>query len=247
MPNKTQQFLTYLGKSWYNSIPLKSLWEVRIYQNPTVATDRDLGDGPPAPPTSLVNSIGNVLNLYENAGGVRKRFTTIEGDFLIEAGTGNNLSFLAQSISMPTDSFGVDYTEITAAMGGLRGGYYGENKDTYQSVTVSFLETNRDIFEFFFRPWNIAAGCKGLIEDGDRSTNIKANMDVTLYTKGTNLNFDPIGRARTADWQIRKKYSFEGVVPVSVSGEELNYEPTTGTSIVRDVQFTFKSYNVSTS
>jgi len=240
MPNKTQQFLTYLGRSWYNSIPLKSLWEVKIYQ--TVATPR-----PPLAPTNLVGNIGNVLDLYENAGGTRKRFTNINEDFLTLAGDGdsNNLSFLAQSISLPTDSFNVDYTDITAAMGGLRGGYFSENKDKYQSVTVSFLETNRDIFEFFFRPWNIAAGCKGLIEDGIQSTNIKANMDVTLYTKGTNFDFAPTGRARTADWRARKKYSFEGVVPVNVSGEELNYEPTTGTSIVRDVQFTFRSYNVS--
>lgn len=239
MPNKTQQFLTYLGKSWNNSIPLKSLWEVKIYQNPSPGRQG-------ATPGDLIFKIGNVLDLYEGGGTTRKRFKTINGEFLnlIGDGTGNNLSFLAQSMSMPTDSFGVDYTDITPGMGGLRGGYFSENKDKYQSVTVSFLETNRDVFEFFFRPWNIAAGCKGLIEDGDETTNIKANMDVTLYTKGSNLDFDPSGRTRTADWQPRKKYTFEGIVPINVAGDELTYEPTTGTNLVRDVQFTFRSYNV---
>lgn len=239
MPNKTQQFLAYLGKSWDNSIPLKSLWEVNIYQIPSTTNT-------PLRPVNLVNNISNVLDIYEGGGTTRKRFNTISNNFLTLAGNGggNNLSFLAQSIAMPTDSFGVDYTEITAAMGGLRGGYFSENKDKYQSVTVSFLETNRDVFEFFFRPWNIAAGCKGLIEDGNKNTNIKANMDLSLYTKGSNLDFAPSGRTRTADWQLRKKYSFEGVVPINVAGEELTYEPTTGTNLVRDVQFTFRSYNV---
>jgi hypothetical protein len=242
MPNKTQQFLAYLGKSWENSIPLKSLWEVNITSSPTIKSDGISLSG------NITQSISNVLDIYEGGGpGIkRKRFQTINNDFLILAGdgSGNNLSFLAQSISMPTDSFGVDYTEITAGMGGLRGGYFSESKDKYQSVTVSFLETNRDVFEFFFRPWNIAAGCKGLIEDGDENTNIKANMDISLYTKGSRNEFTPKGKARTAEWQLRKKYSFEGVVPINVAGEELTYEPTTGTNLVRDVQFTFKSYNV---
>jgi hypothetical protein len=240
MPNKTTQFLTFLGKDWNNSIPLKSLWEVNIYQTVTI----------PLTPTNLISNINNILNVYENSGGVnstRKRFQTVEPNFITRNGTGNtsNLSFLAQKISMPTDSFSVDYTDVPNM--GLRGGYFGESRDKYQSVSVSFFETNRDIFEFFLRPWAIAASYKGLIEDGVATTNIKANMDLVLYSKGSNLDFEPSGRTRTADWRLRKVYKFEGVVPISVPGDELSYEATTMGDLVRDVSFTFRTYSVESS
>jgi len=242
MPNKTQQFLTYLGKSWNNSIPIKSLWEVSITPSiPTPSTNGTNRSGPP----DLVSNINNILNVYENGGAdntIRKRFTTVDPSFLINEYTTTNLSFLAQKISMPTDSFDVDYTTVPSM--GLRGGYYGETRDKYQSVTVSFFETNRDIFEFFLRPWAIAASYKGLVEDNVATTNIKANMKLIQYSKGNRLDFDPVGRARTAEWRPRKVYNFEGVVPISVPGDELSYEATTIGDLVRDVSFTFKTYSV---
>lgn len=237
MPNKTTQFLTFLGKDWNNSIPLKSLWEVNIYQNPSPG---QVGNQP----ADLVSHISNILNVYEGGGATRKRFNTIDANFTRLNGIGDtsNLSFLAQKISMPTDSFSVDYTDVPSM--GLRGGYFGESRDKYQSVSVSFFETNRDIFEFFLRPWAIAASYKGLVEDGVNSTDIKANMDLKLYSKGSNLDFDPNGRTRTADWRLRKIYKFEGVVPISVPGDELSYQATAMGDLVRDVSFTFRTYSV---
>ena len=231
MPARTQSFLSYLGDNLYNSIPVKSLWELNLSVKG--------GSG-----SELIKGINNVLNIYEGSGTDRKRFKEIKtGNSIFgvwDDGTPTGLSFLVQSVTLPTDAFGVEYTDTTG-LGGFRGGYYGMEREKYQSIDIEFLETFKDVFEFFIRPWSIAVGYKGLIEDGDPNTNLKADMDVTLYSRSE------IGTSQSnqKSWSSRKRYHFTGVVPVSVPGETLSYDPVTDKSrVVRQASFAFADYFV---
>lgn len=145
----------------------------------------------------------------------------------VALGTPNH-SLLAQKVAFPTDTVVSNYTS-NQNMGGLYGGYYTSNRENYQAITVSFLETNRDIIDLLFRPWVVATSYVGFIEDPTIS--IKTNMNVTVYGKNT-----------TTDWKARKKYIFEGVQPTTVMGDNLSYEKDY--SIVRDVMFHFKRYYI---
>ncbi len=145
----------------------------------------------------------------------------------VALGTPNH-SLLAQKVAFPTDTVVSNYTS-NQNMGGLYGGYYTSNRENYQAITVSFLETNRDIIDLLFRPWVVATSYVGFIEDPTIS--IKTNMNVTVYGKYT-----------TTDWKARKKYIFEGVQPTTVMGDNLSYEKDY--SIVREVMFHFKRYYI---
>lgn len=233
MPRRTEQFLAYLGKNWNNSLPLRNLWEVNFSVPLARAINLDVG-----PPTAtqggavdLESNIQRVIETYEGA----KRFSVIPGFFNSQSnGEVSNISFLAQSISLPTDAFDVSVSNNDNA-GGYRGGYIGGDRTQYQPLTISFLETNIDVFEYLLRPWTIACAYKGLIEDGIPGTNIKAGMEVIQYSR-QGFNVDT--------WLPRKQYSFQGVVPISIEGDKLTYEPNDISNIVRSASFTFKDYTM---
>lgn len=238
MANKIQQFLNFLklgpDGGWSNSIPLKNLWEIKLYNN-IIATSSGVRQS-----ISVTNSIRNVLNFYEGPG---RGFKSLRDDLFITFGDGttNGISFFAQGVTLPTDAVTVDYAQ-TPGMGGLKPGYYSSDREKYTSIDIEFFESNKDIFEYFIRPWMIATAYKGLIEDGDPTTNIKATIDISLYTKQSPTEYLEGGALKLRDWSERKRYRFEGVAPISVPGEQLSYENTF--DIKRKASFTFKDYTV---
>lgn len=137
-------------------------------------------------------------------------------------------TLLAQKISFPTDSVSTSYTD-TKNMGGLIGGYYAGDREPYNVITVDFLETNKDIIDFIMRPWVLAVAHKGLIEDGQ--FNIKTDLIANMYTKFSENN-----------WALRKKLTFEGIVPTTVTGDTLSYESSDNSKITRPCTFTYKRY-----
>lgn len=215
MPDKRSQFLNLISGKWGNSIPLKTLWVLTFDNLPGVIANVDNILGPNVLQTERVNS-----SLI--------KFPIAENNIDDTAGGVPNHSLLAQKVAFPTDTVVSNYTS-NQNMGGLYGGYYTSNRENYQAITVSFLETNRDIIDLLFRPWVIATSYVGFLEDP--SLNIKTNMNVTVY-----------GKYSTTDWKARKKYIFEGVQPTTVIGDNLSYEKDF--SIVRDVLFHFKRYYI---
>ncbi len=221
MPDKQSQFLNLISGKWENSIPLKTLWVLTFDNLPGVAKNVDLILGPVG---------GQVGSLFETERSNSSLIKFPIGDSNINdeiLGVPNH-SLLAQKVAFPTDTVVANYTS-NQNMGGLYGGYYTANRENYQAITVSFLETNRDIIDLLFRPWVIATSYVGFLEDP--SINIKTNMNVTVYGKYT-----------TTDWKARKKFIFEGVQPTTVTGDNLSYEKDY--SIVRDVMFHFKRYYI---
>lgn len=239
MPRRTEQFLSYLRKSRYNAIPLKNLWEITFSPEVQAPVNQVQSNNNGFGESNLVTSINNVLDIYESTNGVNRRRFPLRTDLLNIEGDGdiNGISFLAQKISLPTDAFNVTYSNNTS-MGGFKPGYIGDTREAYTTIDIDFIETYWDIFEYFLRPWAIAASYKGLIEDGDDSTNIKGKMFVTLYDRQGPLS-DIVDT-----WEVRKQYVFRGVVPASVPGEVLSYSSSEASNVVRTASFAFKDYYV---
>jgi hypothetical protein len=222
VPDKRSQFLNLISGRWENSIPLKTLWVLTFDNLPGVLFNVNKILGPTG---------GDAGNMYETerVNSSLIKFPIAVNNINDEILSAPNHSLLAQKVSFPTDTVVSNYTS-NQNMGGLYGGYYTSNRENYQSITVSFLETNKDIIDLLFRPWLIATSYMGFIEESP-DLNIKTNMNVTVYGKYT-----------TTDWKARKKYIFEGVQPTAVPGDELSYDKDY--SIIRDVMFHFKRYYI---
>lgn len=221
MPAKTSQFLNLISGRWENSIPLKTLWVLTFDNLPNVINNVNTILGPSG------GIQGGLLETERTNSSVIK-FPIAENNINDEIQGVPNHSLLAQKVVLPNDSVVASYTG-NQNMGGLYGGYFSANRENYTGITVSFLETNRDIIDLLFRPWLIASSYMGFIEDP--TFNIKTNINVTVY-----------GKYDTNDWKARKKYVFEGVQPTSVAGDTLSYDKYY--NLIRDVTFFFKRYYI---
>lgn len=106
--------------------------------------------------------------------------------------------------------------------GGFLPGYGIVQRESFLSrnITVNFLETNVDLEHTFFRPWTIALGIDGLINQG-----LKSTITVTQYdNKGTK----------------RKGYIFEDAFPTVCEGYTLSRGD--GEYIQKTVTFACKNY-----
>ncbi len=213
MPDATLQFLNYISGQWDQSIPLRTLWTLQFGDLPTIAANVNYILGNTERTNSSVNKFPVNFRISN----------TVYGNSTIP-------TLLAQKISFPTDSVSTAYTDNTN-MGGLIGGFYTNQREPYNQITIDFLETNKDIIDFILRPWMIAVAHRGLIEDGE--TTIKTNITTTMYTKFSENN-----------WALRKKIIFEDAAPVSVPGDILNYESSNNSNIIKQCNFTFKRYYI---
>jgi len=116
----------------------------------------------------------------------------------------------AQEVQLPSESATFQSMNTGSNMGGFLPSYALESRSDFLSrgFSVNFLETSVDLEHSFFRPWQIAVGIKGLVEQG---VNLKANITVKQYNnKG----------------QFRKGFQFYKAFPTNVEGFTLNYENT---------------------
>ena len=122
---------------------------------------------------------------------------------------GGNI-LVAQSVTLPNETSGFTAMRSGDSMGGFLPGYgLGSRSDFLErSFSVNFLETEMDIDHNFFRPWMIAVGIKGLVEEG---VSLKGNMEVRQYANS--------GR-------FIKGFKFKKVFPTAVEGYTLDYDST---------------------
>ena len=111
----------------------------------------------------------------------------------------------------------------------------GGGRDAYNGIKVVFLDTNVSFVDNVIRPWVIATSHLGLIARSGES-NYRGNM--TVYKLGV-LTPD------VAPY-VLQKYTFYGICPVSVSGEEYNYAQTSS-HVNRETTFIFHYYTVESS
>lgn len=122
----------------------------------------------------------------------------------------NGNILVAQEVSIPQESSNFSITDIGSGAGGYLPGFVMNNRSNFleRSFSINFLETEMDIEHYFFRPWMIAIGIKGLIEYG---SSIKANVEVRQYAN---------------DGTFIKGFKFTKAFPTSIESYTLNYENT---------------------
>jgi hypothetical protein len=162
---------------------------------------------------------------------------------------GNFGILLAQNIALPADGFNISNTSIDGAAGWLGGqyagnrmGYGGENK-----VDITFLETNIDIFDYFLRPWIIAASHKGLIEDGTDVEQLKCDLQLIQFSRDAGSYKDiltPLRASSNTTLDIRKVVEFYDAVPFQLAGDSRSYGELGTNDITRTVSFSFNRYAV---
>lgn len=115
----------------------------------------------------------------------------------------------AQAVSLPNETSSFSNIQMDN-MGGFLPGYQLSARSSFldRSFSVNFLETEQDIEHNYFRPWMIAIGIKGLVEDG---ASLKGNMEVRQYTNS--------GR-------LMKGFKFKKVFPTAVESFTLDYDNT---------------------
>lgn len=223
-----------IHRDWRYDIPLKFLWAVYIY--PRVGSYNQLG----------VN-IDNVIQKYET-------FQTNQWPVNIRCldevtdPFGNFGILLAQQVALPSDAFEIGSTNIDG-VGGKLGGQYAGNRQGYggsNKLDITFLETNIDIFDYFFRPWIIANSYKGLIEDGNESEDLKCNIQLVQFSRDAGSYRDVFVKRSTLarELTIRKVVEFYDVAPFQINGDSLSYGDLSISDILKTVSFSFNRYSL---
>lgn len=135
-----------------------------------------------------------------------------------------------QAVQIPGESM-IANPEGLQSNGFIRG-FVGGGRDNFPSLQVVFLETNISFVDNVIRPWVIATSHLGLIarkgEDNYRGT-------IDVFKLGVINSFEPP--------IVTQRYTFYGVCPISVAGEEYNYSPS-NSPINRETNFTYHYYSV---
>lgn len=117
----------------------------------------------------------------------------------------------AQAVVLPPESS--NFSPIVGgggSYGGFLPGYAMNSRSDFlsRSFSVNFLETKNDLEHDFFRPWMIALGINGLVEDG---SGLKSTITVKQYTN---------------QGEFRKGFKFKKAFPTAVEGFTLDYNNT---------------------
>jgi len=117
---------------------------------------------------------------------------------------------VASEVTTPNEQSSFEAFSSGSSMGGFLPGYGLNIRQNFldRSFSVNFLETEVDIEHNYFRPWMIAIGIKGLIEEG---ANLKGTMEVHQFSNAG---------------QLIKGFRFKKIFPTGTEGGTLNYEST---------------------
>jgi len=138
----------------------------------------------------------------------------------------------AQSVQIPGES-SVANPEGVQTNGFIRS-FSGGGRNSFSALQISFLETNVSFVENVIRPWTIATAHLGLIA---RSGDDNYRGIITIYKLGVITN-------DTTPY-VACKYTFYGVCPVEVSGDEYGYTAFNSPSI-RTASFIYHYYTIET-
>lgn len=235
MPNSIRKRLL-LHQDWTNDIPLKNIWGINFSAR--------VGSGEM---DNVGNAIEHYLDIY--------RPNTFKVDTsLIDRVSDSEIGFmLAQTVAFPSEEFGVGTADINEQAGGFQVGHVGGTRQVNNELSVTFLETNRDVFSFFLQPWIVAASYAGLIED-DNEPDIKCNIDIIQYSRTAEKYGDKLGESnkgskgsrRGVEYGIRKMHTFYDAVPKQVEGGSISYANMSLSDITRTTTFNFAHYQLNT-
>ena len=225
-----------LHQSWIADLPLKFLWTVDF--SPRVGSNM----------SSVGSSVEKIVNEYQP-----KSWIIDPNLFDKYTDSRKGLGYLlAQNVALPSEQLQLG-TEPMANSGGFIAGYFADRRANYggeNKLDITFLETNKDIFDYFIKPWVVATSYKGLIEDDE--DDIKCNIVVTLYSKSDVFYSDKLGSSSipsrrilpTVDFKPRKSYEFKDCVPFNVEGGAMSYGELDIGELTKAVSFAFSYYTI---
>jgi len=233
MPNHIRKRLS-LHQDWTNDIPLKNIWGINFSAR--------TGSG------AMVN-VGEAIEYYLDM--YRPRTYKVDKSLFDRVSDYEAGFLLAQDVNFPTVSVGVSEIGVEAS-GGMQSFQFAERIAETHQLTVSFLETNRDVFSYFLQPWVVACAYAGLIED-DNEPDIKCNIDIIQYSRTAEKYGDKLGesnkRRRSNDpveYGIRKMHTFYDCIPTTINAEAISYGDQTVSDITRTVGWNFAHYQLNT-
>jgi hypothetical protein len=151
--------------------------------------------------------------------------TTLKQDYQTVKGC-----MFAQAVQIPGESNTVN-PEGLQTNGFIRS-TVGGGRDNFPVLSIVFLETNVSFADSVIRPWVIATSHLGMIA---RKGIDNYRCNISVYKLG-------VIDAKTSPF-VLQKFTFYGVCPISVSGEEYNYTQTSS-PVNREATFTYHYYNV---
>lgn len=218
---------------WENDLPLKFLWTINFAARNGSTTD-------------LGNRIKSVISKYEN----RVGGWPVATDIISQQSHPSHGYVFASAVAFPGDSFSIseqpfDNTGglVPAYVGGQRTGYGSSNK-----LDITFFETNKDILDYFIRPWIIANSHLGLIETGKSADDLKCHIQVNFFTRDkpsySYPNRDANGVIFKTVMQLRKTMTFFNCVPFNIAGDQVSYGELTYSDVSKIASFAFSHYVV---
>jgi hypothetical protein len=232
MPNHIRKRLS-LHQDWTNDIPLKNIWGINFSAR--------TGSG------AMVN-VGDAIEYYLDM--YRPQTFKVDKDLIDRVSDFESGFLLAQSVAFPSEEVSITQTDIPNS-GGFQPIPIGGGISTSHQLDISFLETNRDVFSYFFQPWVVATAYAGLIED-PTEPDIKCNIDVIQYSRSAEKYADKVGESNKisgrseAEYGIRKMHTFYNCVPTVVNADNISYGEQTETDIIRTVGLNYEHYQLNT-
>jgi len=232
MPNSIRKRLR-LHQDWTNDIPLKNIWGINFSAR--------TGSG------EMIN-VGDAIEYYLD---VYRPHSFKVDTGLIDRVSDSEIGFmLAQNIAFPDETFNTSTAQLQDGAGGFQEAQVGGKRSSNNNLSITFLETNRDIFSFFLQPWVVAASYAGLIED-DTEPDIKCNIDIIQYSRTAERYADKVGESNkansdTIEYGIRKMHTFYDAVPMNVTGDSVSYGEMSESDITRGAAFNFSHYQLNT-
>lgn len=222
MPSEQSPYAYYLNLlgEWPTSLALASQWFV-YFDFSTV--------------NALMGTLQDTLNNREI--GSHFQYNTDVTRYLLDAklqySTQNLMGCaFARQVNLPSERIeagneGLNY-------GGFQAPATASNRQKYEKLSITMLETNASFLDLILRPWTIAVGYNGLVARSRNSPKyVKAGkVDVVMLAKtGT---YSPMG--------IRKIYRFYNVAPVLIPSEEYSYQEEG--MRYSNVEFVYDNYGI---
>jgi len=135
-----------------------------------------------------------------------------------------------QAIRQPGESMDTG-AEGSISSNGLIRSIVGKGRNSFEPLRMTFLDTNISFSDTFLRGWTLATAHYGMIARTDHPY----RATLTCYKLGYYSPETPVF--------ITSKITFKGVCCISVTSEELNYQPATQ-PLLREAQFVFNTYSI---
>lgn len=178
--------------------------------------------------TKIANTVSQWLPEYEsgweNAGKPTFDRTNIGANWT-NAGKSKGVFLWTRGVSFVGD--GLNSSRVGVSQSGSIKGLITDSRTDFNTVNITFLESNVSFVDGVLRPWSVLVGYKSLKD-------ISLRCDIEFYALEKWSLMSPL--------RVRKSLLLRNAVPVSIDSEELNYS---GDKLIeRQIQFAFDRYEI---